>query len=97
MRKVTHGKLIAIREIRGTLAIKHGTTIACPLTTGIFAWVAANAAEEQRQQGKKDITPYWRTPKTNGVVNRKYPREQKPRRNPLKEKGTRSSRKERNL
>ncbi len=43
------------------------------MTTGIFAWVAANAAEEQRQEGKKDITPYWRTLKTGGVINEKYP------------------------
>ncbi|UCC33090.1 MAG: MGMT family protein, partial [Candidatus Bathyarchaeota archaeon] len=33
----------------------------------------ANAAEEQRQQGEKDITPYWRTLKTGGVINPKYP------------------------
>jgi len=41
--------------------------------TGIFAWIAANAAEEQRQEGKHDITPYWRTLKTGGVINPKYP------------------------
>ncbi|MDH5267822.1 MAG: MGMT family protein, partial [Candidatus Bathyarchaeota archaeon] len=62
-----------IGEIRGALAEKHGATIGCPLTTGIFAWVAANAAEEERQQGEKDITPYWRTLKTGGVINPKYP------------------------
>ncbi len=28
---------------------------------GIFSWIAAHAAEEQRQQGALDITPYWRT------------------------------------
>ena len=73
MRKVPEGKLITINEIRAALAKKHGATIGCPLTTGIFAWVAANAAEEERQQGEKDITPYWRTLKTGGVINPKYP------------------------
>ncbi len=73
MRKVPKGKLITINEIRMALAKKHGATIGCPLTTGIFAWVAANAADEQKQKGKKDTTSYWRTLKTGGVINPKYP------------------------
>jgi alkylated DNA nucleotide flippase Atl1 len=73
MRKVPEGKLVTINEIRSALAKKHKATIGCPMTTGIFAWIAANAAEEQRQGGKKDITPYWRTLKTGGVINAKYP------------------------
>jgi len=73
MRKVPKGKLVTINEVRAALAKKHKATIGCPMTTGIFAWVAAHAAEEQRQEGKKDVTPYWRTLKTAGVINRKYP------------------------
>lgn len=73
MRRVPEGKLITINEIRAVLARKHGATIGCPITTGIFAWVAANAAEEKRQQGGEDITPYWRTLKTGGEINEKYP------------------------
>ena len=73
MRKVLEGRLVTINEIREALARKHKATIGCPMTTGIFAWVAANAAEEQRLEGRKDITPYWRTLKTGGVINPKYP------------------------
>lgn len=73
MRRVPEGKVITIGDIRAALAKKHGATIGCPLTTGIFAWIAANAAEEERQKGEKDITPYWRTLKTGGVINPKYP------------------------
>jgi len=73
MRKVPKGKLVTINEIRAALARKHNVAIACPMTTGIFAWIAANAAEERRQQGERDITPYWRTLKTGGVINPKYP------------------------
>jgi len=51
------GKLVTINVIREALAKKHNATICCPMTTGIFAWIAANAAEKQRQKGKKDITP----------------------------------------
>ena len=72
MRRVPEGKLITVNEIRAALAKKHGATIGCPMTTGIFAWIAANAAEERRQKGEKDITPYWRTLKTGGVINPKY-------------------------
>jgi hypothetical protein len=73
MRQVPKGKLTTINEIRQALAVKHRATIGCPITTGIFAWIAANAAEEQKQQGKDDITPYWRTLKTKGLINEKYP------------------------
>lgn len=73
MRTVPKGKLITINEIRSILAKKHRATIGCPITTGIFAWIAAHAAEEARAEGKKDITPYWRTLKSKGELNEKYP------------------------
>ncbi len=73
MRKVPQGKLTTVNSIREVLAKRHGATIGCPMTTGIFAWVAANAAAEQLQVGQTDITPYWRTLKAGGVINEKYP------------------------
>jgi hypothetical protein len=73
MRKVPKGKLITINEIRLALAKKHGATTCCPMTTGIFAWIAANAVEEQKRKGEKEITPYWCTLKSGGVINEKYP------------------------
>jgi hypothetical protein len=73
MRKVPKGKITTIDAIRKELARKHGATIACPITTGIFAWIAAHAANEAATEGKKRITPYWRTLKTGGEINPKYP------------------------
>lgn len=73
MKKVPKGKLTTINDIRKILAQKHGTDIACPITTGIFAWIAANAAAEDEADGKKRVTPYWRTLKSNGELNEKYP------------------------
>ncbi len=73
MKKVPKGNLITLNEIRIALAKKHNATIGCPLTTGIFAWIAANAAEEEKEKGGKDVTPYWRILKTGGVINPKYP------------------------
>jgi alkylated DNA nucleotide flippase Atl1 len=73
MRSVPKGSLITINQIRARLAERHGATIGCPITTGIFAGIAARAAGEDAAEGKKDITPYWRTLKVGGVLNEKYP------------------------
>jgi hypothetical protein len=79
MKRVPKGKLITISEIRAALAKKHSVNVCCPITTGIFAWIAAHAAEEAATdaaangRGKPKITPYWRTLKTGGELNPKYP------------------------
>ncbi|HEY3393099.1 MAG TPA: hypothetical protein VGK58_10350 [Lacipirellulaceae bacterium] len=73
MKKVCRGQLTTIDALRQALAKKHGTTIACPITTGIFAWIAAHAANEDETAGRRRITPYWRTLKTGGELNPKYP------------------------
>ena len=73
MRSVPRGKLTTINQIRARLAKRHGATIGCPITTGIFAGIAARAAEEDAAEGKKDITPDWRTLKVGGVLSDKFP------------------------
>jgi alkylated DNA nucleotide flippase Atl1 len=73
MANIPKGKLITIEEIRKRIAQKHKADIGCPLTCGIFAWIAAHAAMEEEAEGKKKITPYWRTLKTGGELNPKYP------------------------
>lgn len=73
MAKVPKGKLITVAEIRQKIAKKHKADIGCPLTCGIFTWIVANAAEENRDKGKKEITPYFRTLKSDGEINPKYP------------------------
>ncbi len=73
MRMVPEGKVITINKIREVLAKKHGAKIGCPITTGIFAWISAHATEEARANGEKEITPWWRTLKSNGELNEKFP------------------------
>ena len=73
MKAVPEGKLITIKEIRAVLAKRHGATIGCPLTIGIFAWIAAHAAQEDLDTKQRDATPYWRTLKSGGYLNEKYP------------------------
>ena len=73
MKQVPRGRLVTINELRAALAAKHRASFACPLTTGIFAWIAAHAAAEAAGNGAKRITPYWRTLKNGGELNPKYP------------------------
>src|SRR5882724_13320262 len=73
MKQVPRGKLATINELRAALAVKHKVTFACPITTGIFSWIAAHAADEAAAEGAKKVTPYWRTLKTGGELNPKYP------------------------
>jgi hypothetical protein len=73
MRRVPKGKLTTINELRKVLAHRYGATTACPITTGIFSWIAAHAAVEAAAEGAKDTTPYWRTLKSKGELNPKYP------------------------
>src|SRR6516225_11115286 len=73
MKQVPKGKLATINELRAALAVKHKATFACPMTTGIFSWIAAHAADEAAADGVTRTTPYWRTLKTGGELNPKYP------------------------
>ena len=73
MRQVPKGRVVTINELRAAVAAKHNADFACPLTTGIFSWIAAHAAAEAEAEGEKQITPYWRTLKNGGELNPKYP------------------------
>lgn len=73
MRTVPPGRVTTINELRAALARKHRTEAACPITTGIFFWIAAHAAEESAAVGETQTTPYWRTLKKDGELNPKYP------------------------
>jgi len=73
MKQVPKGRVVTINELRAALAAKRNVTFACPLTTGIFSWIAAHAAAEAETEGAKRITPFWRTLKTGGEINPKYP------------------------
>jgi alkylated DNA nucleotide flippase Atl1 len=67
--KIPHGKVITVDRIRAFLAQKAGADVTCPLTAGIFTNVCAKAAIER---GELDF-PWWRTLKTKGKLNDKFP------------------------
>jgi hypothetical protein len=73
IRHVGQGKLVTVLQLREELAKRNRVNVACPLTTGIFIRIAAEAAEEDRRAGVKEITPYWRVLSSEGGLNPKFP------------------------
>jgi len=73
VRRVQRGKLATVDQIRDRLASDFGADLTCPLTTGIFLRISAEAAEEDASRGERDITPYWRVIKSDGSLNEKLP------------------------
>ena len=73
MRGVPEGEVTTAGRIREFLAQKHMAAVTCPLTTGIFIRIAAEAAEEDRALGRTPITPYWRVVKEDGSLYDKFP------------------------
>lgn len=71
--QIPKGKLATVNTLREALARRHGTTIACPITTGIFLNIAAKAAAEMEMMGAKRVTPWWRVIKSDGKLNAKMP------------------------
>ena len=62
IRKIPAGQQINISTIRKQLAAKYGADMTCPITTGIFVRIAAEAAYEEFEKGMpiQNITPFWR-------------------------------------
>ncbi|RLS58189.1 MAG: MGMT family protein [Planctomycetota bacterium] len=76
MRGIPRRKLMTTEGLRQALAARYETDFACPLTTGIFSWIAAQAAVEAEESGAVRGgrgTPWWRTLKTGGELNPKFP------------------------
>ena len=59
---IPKGKSLSVAELRKSLAKKHGAEDTCPLTTGIFLRIVAEAALDELEDGKpvEKLTPFWR-------------------------------------
>ena len=69
MKIVPAGRLLTVGAIREYLAKRNNADFTDPMTAGIFVNIAAWASYQRNE----DITPYWRTIKSNGELNPKYP------------------------
>ncbi len=62
IRTIPKGKETTMAQMRKDLASEYHADKTCPLTSGIFLRIVAEAAHEELAQGKPigKITPYWR-------------------------------------
>jgi alkylated DNA nucleotide flippase Atl1 len=73
IRKIPRGQVSSLSQIRRRLAHWHNVDVTCPLVTGIFLRIAAEAAEEDRAAGRPEVTPYWRVVREDGGLIAKFP------------------------
>jgi hypothetical protein len=73
IRGVRKGRLVTQSQLRARLARDYKADHACPLCTGIFLRIAAEAAEEGLRSGKRRITPWWRVVRDDGSLIEKLP------------------------
>jgi hypothetical protein len=62
IKQIPKGHFTDIKQIRKDLAATYHADYTCPVTTGIFVRIAAEAAYEEHKKGKalNKITPFWR-------------------------------------
>ena len=68
-------------------SIRNGVVRHSPITTGIFVRIAAEAAAEELENGRKQVTPYWRVVRADGSLNDKFPGGAKEQSRRLREEG----------
>lgn len=62
IRAILAGESRTVAQMRLDLAHANGADIPCPISTSIFARIAAEAALEETEGGRplSDVTPFWR-------------------------------------
>ncbi len=73
LRKSKPGVSIPIKKIRGDLAKKFQADHTCPVTTGLFLRIVAEANYEKFTKGTpiKEIAPFWRAIEPNSSLAKK--------------------------
>jgi hypothetical protein len=73
LRAVPSGERRTVGQMRNELAAAHGADISCPISTSIFARIAAEAALEDATVGVplSEVTPFWRVIEEDGTVAKK--------------------------
>lgn len=73
IQEIEFGKRTDTKTLRKDLAIEHNADYTCPVTTGIFLRIVAEANYEKLQQGTplEEITPFWRVIEPNSTLSKK--------------------------
>lgn len=72
--QIPKGKKVTTQIIRKDLALENKADYTCPVSTGIFLRIVAEAAFEKYQQTNslKGITPFWRVIEPNSSLAKKF-------------------------
>lgn len=73
IRNIGFGKRTDLKTLRKDLALEHSADHTCPVTTGIFLRIVAEANfEKYQQEGNiEEITPFWRVIQPNSTLAKK--------------------------
>ncbi|MGJ8663614.1 MAG: hypothetical protein ACSHWU_08185 [Marinicella sp.] len=73
VRGIKQGELITPTQMRADLASRNGADHTCPVTTGIFLRIVAEAAFEElnNNQRTSEITPFWRVVEPGSPLSKK--------------------------
>lgn len=73
IKEIGFGRHIETKTLRKDLALEHHADYTCPVTTGIFLRIVAEANYEKLKQGKSlaEITPFWRVIEPNSALAKK--------------------------
>ena len=73
IRNIPEGMHTSLPQMRKDLAATYNAQYCCPITSGIFLRIVAEAAYEEYLQGKpvEDITPFWRMIDSKAPVAKK--------------------------
>lgn len=70
---IPEGEFRTMDDLRHALAKRGNADFACPLTSGIFARVVAEASFYEQENGLQVTAPWWRLVKSDGTMNEKFP------------------------
>ncbi len=73
IKEIPKGIAVTVKTMRKDLAIENRADFTCPVTTGLFLRIVAEANFEKYQQTKslQGITPFWRVVEPNSVLSKK--------------------------
>lgn len=73
IKQIPKGKKVSVQTMRKDLAIENRADYTCPVTTGIFLRIVAEANFEKYQQANslRNITPFWRVIEPNSTLSKK--------------------------
>lgn len=73
VKTIPEGQVRTVEDLRKSLAQRAEVDYACPMTTGIFLRIVAEAAYHEQQNNMPVTAPWWRVVANDGSMNPKLP------------------------